>query len=114
MAKNIGEYPEEWGAIAFRMKDLGNWRCERCGHVHDVESGHVLTVHHLWPDKSLCEEWNLAVLCQRCHLSVQARVDMLFVAEQGCLFCFPGWLDSHVEGFRKWLKRTSGGSCEKG
>ena len=34
------------------------------------------TVHHLIGDKSLCEDWNLAALCQRCHLSIQGHVNM--------------------------------------
>lgn len=36
----------------------------------------VLTVHHLNGIKHDCRWWNLAALCQRCHLSVQTRVVM--------------------------------------
>src|SRR5262245_6663119 len=36
----------------------------------------ILTVHHLTGDKADCRWWNLAALCQRCHLSVQGRVNM--------------------------------------
>jgi hypothetical protein len=36
----------------------------------------VLTVHHLNGVKLDCRWWNLAALCQRCHLSVQSRVIM--------------------------------------
>ncbi|GAH88897.1 unnamed protein product, partial [marine sediment metagenome] len=28
----------------------------------------MLTVHHLDGNKANCEDWNLAALCQRCHL----------------------------------------------
>ena len=36
----------------------------------------VLTVHHLNGVKWDCRWWNLAALCQRCHLSIQGRVLM--------------------------------------
>ena len=34
----------------------------------------ILTVHHLDGDKLNCRWWNLAALCQRCHLNIQGRV----------------------------------------
>lgn len=74
-AKQRGEYPAEWARIAKEIKDAANWKCVRCNHAHCVKSGHVLTVHHLDGDRSNCERYNCAALCQRCHLSVQARVD---------------------------------------
>lgn len=36
----------------------------------------VLTVHHLTGVKHDCRWWNLAALCQRCHLEIQGRVRM--------------------------------------
>jgi hypothetical protein len=36
----------------------------------------ILTVHHLDGDKLNCRWWNLAALCQRCHLTIQGRVKM--------------------------------------
>ncbi len=36
----------------------------------------ILTVHHLDGDKANCRWWNLASLCQRCHLTIQGRVVM--------------------------------------
>lgn len=36
----------------------------------------ILTVHHLTGDKLDCRWWNLAALCQRCHLTIQGRVNM--------------------------------------
>jgi hypothetical protein len=36
----------------------------------------VLTVHHLNGDKFDCRWWNLAALCQRCHLQIQGKVQM--------------------------------------
>lgn len=34
----------------------------------------ILTVHHLDAVKLNCRWWNLAALCQRCHLEIQGRV----------------------------------------
>ena len=68
-----GTYPANWTEIATRIKDLANWQCEHCGHPHDPETGHTLTVHHLNGDKSDCSDKNLVALCQRCHLHIQAR-----------------------------------------
>lgn len=36
----------------------------------------ILTVHHLNLDKANCRWWNLASLCQRCHLTIQGRVQL--------------------------------------
>ena len=65
-------YPLNWGEIAEAVKAVAGWRCEACGYPHDVETWHVLTVHHLNGDKADCRYTNLVALCQRCHLHVQA------------------------------------------
>lgn len=81
-------YPAAWPAIARAVKAAGGWRCVRCGHPHETPSRRadcdrhcrhkddarqrVLTVHHLDGDKANCAAWNLAALCQVCHLFVQA------------------------------------------
>lgn len=36
----------------------------------------ILTVHHLNGVKADCRWWNLASLCQRCHLTIQGRVQL--------------------------------------
>jgi hypothetical protein len=36
----------------------------------------ILTVHHLTGVKHDLRWWNLAALCQRCHLMIQGRVRM--------------------------------------
>lgn len=70
----MNEYPTNWLAVAELVKNEAGWKCARCNHRHDPDSGHTLTVHHFDGDKANCERWNLMPLCQRCHLSVQARV----------------------------------------
>lgn len=90
-----GEYPPDWHEIAARVKDEAGRKCVRCGHGHHVASGHVLTVHHLDGDKSNCRWWNLAALCQRCHLTIQGRVDM----EREWMFEHSPWFKPYVAGF---------------
>jgi 5-methylcytosine-specific restriction endonuclease McrA len=98
----VNDYPADWPDIAKRIKDAAGWKCQRCDHPHDIESGHVLTVHHLDGDKSNCASWNLAALCQRCHLSVQGRVNMA----QGYLFEHAEWMRPFVEGRKKAMETT--------
>jgi len=70
------DYPADWPLIAFRVKDRAAWRCVRCSRHHAPRNGDTLTVHHLDGDKANCAKWNLAALCQRCHLRVQGCVNM--------------------------------------
>lgn len=99
-----GEYPENWKEISGAVKDEVGWRCERCQHVHDPASGYTLTVHHLVYDKNLCERWNLAALCQECHLKVQGRANMFqtFMFESIPPF---DWFKPHLDGFLEWCER---------
>lgn len=100
----MNDYPEDWPEIAKRIKDAAGWTCERCKHVHEVETGYVLTVHHLDGNKANCEDWNLAALCQRCHLRIQGRVKMAqgFFVE---VMPVSEWFRPHLEGY---LKATGG------
>jgi len=122
-----GTYPEDWARIARAVKSAAGWRCERCGVKHEVrcpychgtesisrfllapcpacdgkgQRGRVLTVHHLDGDKSNSARWNLAALCQRCHLSIQARVDW----HQGYLYEHSPWMQRHVEMYETAMTR---------
>ena len=100
MTRFTGQYPPEW-TKEFRTQvraENGN-KCERCGHEHDPKAGYALTVHHLDNNKSNLARWNLAVLCQRCHLTIQGRVNMF----QDYLFSHSEWMKPHVEGRNKAL-----------
>ncbi len=100
MSKFKGEYPETWTKEfrdEFREKH-GN-ECERCHHSHDPEAGYALTIHHLDNDKSNCQNWNLAALCQRCHLHIQGKVEM----RQDYAFTHSAWMQPHVEGMFRAL-----------
>jgi len=52
----------------------------------------ILTVHHLDMNKANCRWWNLAALCQRCHLQIQGKVQMARV-----------WPWEHSEWFRPYV-----------
>ena len=93
--KGTGEYPKDWPAIAVRIKEKAGNKCERCSHKHEVETGYVLTVHHLDGDKSNNADWNLAALCQRCHLHIQGKVFMA----QFYMFEHTDWFKPHLEGY---------------
>ena len=73
-------------------------KCIRCGHPHDVSSGHVLTVHHFTGNKSENAWWNLMALCQRCHLTIQGRVNPFapYFLEHS------DWAKPYVAGFYAW------------
>lgn len=51
----------------------------------------VLTVHHLDGDPANCRWFNLACLCQRCHLTIQGKVVMA-----------RRWLHQHSDWFRPY------------
>lgn len=95
----VGETPGEWSPCGdqcahsgpFRVRDLEDddttwWekgsdspayakKFARMG--FEVEAQwRVLTVHHLTGEKHDLRWWNLAALCQRCHLEIQGRVRM--------------------------------------
>lgn len=88
-------YTDDWPEIAQATKEAAGWRCVRCGHPHDRESGHVLTVHHLDMDPANNAWWNLAALCQRCHLHIQAKVIM----ERVWVLPHSDWFKPYVAGY---------------
>jgi len=95
--RGSGDYNPDFREKALALKEKRGWHCERCGHAHDPEAGYSLTVHHLDGDKGNDAEWNMACLCQRCHLTVQGRVFM----PQRFMFDHSEWFKPHVEGYYK-------------
>lgn len=93
--KHTGVYPENWDEIARDVKSAASWRCIRCRHSHDPYTGHTLTVHHLDGDKANVKWWNLAALCQRCHLQIQGRVDL----DRPWVFEHSEWFKPYVAGY---------------
>lgn len=103
MPMKRNKYPDDWEAIAANAKANVKYRCERCGKKDskNPRDGNCLTVHHLVPRPQLCEAWNLAVLCQRCHLRLQ-KIDLF--QEMFGWFKHTPWFMPHLKGFQKWLK----------
>ena len=90
-----GPYPPNWKEIATAAKDRVRWICVRCGHAHDPKAGYSLTVHHLDMNPANCLWWNLAALCQRCHLHIQHKV----VMERPYMFEHTAWFKPYVAGY---------------
>lgn len=93
--KSTGTYPDNWKEIATALKEAHNWTCVRCSHPHDPKAGYCLTVHHLDLNPSNNAWYNLAPLCQRCHLSIQSRV----VMERVWMLEHSAWFKPYVAGF---------------
>lgn len=58
----------------------------------------ILTVHHLDEDKGNCRWWNLASLCQRCHLRMQRAV----VMDRPWHYEHSDWFKPYAAGFYAW------------
>ena len=95
--KSTGQYPPEWPEFARQLKDEAGWKCIRCGHPHDLPSGHVLTVHHatLAKDEPFEHWWAFLVLCQRCHLRIQGKVDL----DRPWVWQHTPWFRPYAAGF---------------
>ena len=91
----MSHYPANWKEIATAVKAAAKWQCIRCGHAHSREGWRILTVHHLDGDKANCQWYNLAALCQRCHLHIQAKV----VMQRVWAFDHSPWFVPYVAGY---------------
>jgi 5-methylcytosine-specific restriction endonuclease McrA len=91
----VSAYPSDWRDIAVAVKDAAGWCCVRCGAPNSRDGWRILTVHHLDGDKSNCRWWNLAALCQRCHLTIQGKVKM----DQTYLYPHSEWFKPYVAGY---------------
>lgn len=76
--ENKNLYPKDWKKIVERIKKRAGNRCEFCG----AENGKpnpatgsivVLTTAHLNHDPRDCSDENLKSLCQKCHLTYDAK-----------------------------------------
>lgn len=90
--RSTGVYPVNWHVISQAVKDAAGWKCVRCGHIHDIPAGYMLTVHHLDLHPANCSWWNLPALCQKCHLQIQHKV----ILERD-------WMFEHTEWFKPYV-----------
>lgn len=118
-AKKLGveRTPYHWSPCDERCRHRGPMRVwttegweevnpteEACGSmVHAVDGNaeaewRILTVHHLDGDKANLKWWNLAALCQRCHLTIQGRVIMERVYPNE----HSAWFKIHAAGYYAW------------
>ncbi|RPI95536.1 MAG: HNH endonuclease [Chloroflexi bacterium] len=89
------KYPDNWREIAKAVKDAAQWKCVRCGKLHDPQNGYTLTVHHLDINPVNCAWWNIPPLCQRCHLSIQSKV----VMDREWMFPHSEWFKPYVAAY---------------
>ena len=89
----------EWTACDDRCRHGGEVRdrelADGLGHYQREARWRVLTTHHLDGSKANLCWWNLAALCQRCHLSVQQRV----VMDDPWPYEHSAWFEPHAAGF---------------
>lgn len=96
---SINPYPDDWQDIAEEVKKAAGWRCVRCNHPHNPKEGYCLTVHHLDLNPANNHWWNLAALCQRCHLKIQNRIDI----HQFWMFGHTEWFKPYVAGHHAFI-----------
>ncbi len=60
-----------------------------------VAQWRIGTVHHLDGNKANCVWWNLLALCQRCHLTIQSRVN----PQQPYMLEHSEWFKPYVAAF---------------
>lgn len=91
------------GSMRWRFADRKHgWECvNRRWPVMDRDSAvveahwRILTVHHLTGVKADLHWWNLAALCQRCHLTIQGRV----VMERAFILEHSDWFKPYAAGW---------------
>jgi 5-methylcytosine-specific restriction endonuclease McrA len=77
MPMDRSRYPKEWDAIALKIKEASDWKCQECGLDcrrtdesldRSSKAKRTLTVHHWDCDPSNNHQSNLIALCSACHL----------------------------------------------
>lgn len=82
--ENKGLYPKNWKKISLKVREAAGWRCQgtmqfptcraKHGEPHPATGSKVvLTVAHMNHNPKDCRRKNLKALCQRCHLSWDAK-----------------------------------------
>jgi 5-methylcytosine-specific restriction endonuclease McrA len=84
--ENRARYPRDWKRISLSIRERAGGKCEWCpaqnGQPHPVTGSKVvLTVAHLDHTPENCDPDNLRALCQRCHLTYDAKHHAVNAAE---------------------------------
>jgi len=81
MPMDRSRYPKNWNAIALKIKEASDWKCQECGLDckrtdepldRSSKAKRTLTVHHQDCDPSNNHLSNLIALCSACHLRKHA------------------------------------------
>lgn len=79
-AENRARYPKDWAVRSYFVRFIrARGRCEWCGAEHGMPhpvtgSKVVLTTAHIFDDRPEASSLlNLAALCQKCHLTHDAK-----------------------------------------
>lgn len=76
--ENKCRYPSNWKQIRSQILERAGNRCEFCGienySIRENGSKVVLTIAHLDNVPENCDQNNLRALCQKCHLSYDAKL----------------------------------------
>lgn len=90
-------YPDDWEAIALRVKDAADWTCQHCGkrcrrpsEPFDTHK-RTLTVAHLDHNPSNVADDNLLALCAPCHLRYDAKMHAAHAKETRMRGQMPLW-----------------------
>lgn len=86
------EHDTDWVHVEHAEAELGRLIHAAWSHIVFEARWRILTVHHLDGNKANCRWWNLVALCQRCHLTIQGKVQMARV-----------WPWEHSEWFRPYV-----------
>lgn len=86
MPVDWSKYPENWKDIRNQILQRAQERCEFCGAVnyeqHPITGSKVvLTIAHLDHDATNNSPENLKSLCQKCHLTYDAKLHARHAAE---------------------------------
>ena len=91
-------YPPNWKDIVEQIKYKRHHTCQHCEQIGDYTKDtppqrNFLTVHHINSDPSNCEESNLLLLCQKCHLRTQHKSPPPYLAREAGQLSLPGFPD---------------------
>ena len=83
-------------------KQAAHYHCECCQHPHEPATNHTLTAAHLDGNPGNNASYNLAALCQRCHLHLEGYNPFAGVTEDNYDYVLTHcerWFIPHLKGY---------------